>query len=111
MTLSWALLPSTLRYLLIDPGEHSVEFYEGAGTNWSCTKYVGSLGLVWPSDSSGPARTARCSVLGRLHLPWIQGVQVPDVLLPQHYSVPASIHMILHHSTLDLQEGLAQLVE
>ncbi|KAK2079314.1 hypothetical protein QBZ16_003005 [Prototheca wickerhamii] len=45
VTLSWALLPSALRFLLVDPGEHSVELYEGSGTNWTVAKR-GSPGLL-----------------------------------------------------------------
>ncbi|KAL6769998.1 hypothetical protein ACKKBG_A33190 [Auxenochlorella protothecoides x Auxenochlorella symbiontica] len=63
VTLSWALLPSTLRYLLIDPGEHSVEFYEGAGTNWSCTKR-GSPSLL----SDFEAELTRSGDLGEVPL-------------------------------------------
>ena len=47
VTLSWALLPSALRFLLVDPGEHSVELYEGSGTNWTVAKYVPGTGCVW----------------------------------------------------------------
>lgn len=44
ITVSYNLFPSLLKELLIDRGEHAVEFYEGSAGSWRCVKR-GSPGM------------------------------------------------------------------